>query len=165
VPILGDFAIFQNDDEIGIFGGRNPVGDDEGGGAFFQFLQVLADREIGLGVDGGKGIIEDENRGIRKDGAGDRNPLFLPARERHAFFADRSVIAIFEIDDGVMDIGDPGGPDNLVLAGFLIGHQDVFADRFAEKEGILQDRDDVAAEIGFLDVFEFDPIDLIEPEV
>jgi hypothetical protein len=106
-----------------------------------------------------------KDRGIRKDGAGDGDPLFLPARKGHAFFADRGVIAIFEVDDGVMDGGDSGGPDNLVFAGFLIGHQDVFADGFAEKEGILKHRDDVAAEIGLLDVLEFDPVDFDRAEV
>jgi len=55
--------------------------------------------------------------------------------------------------------GDLGRSHDFFFRRFLVGHQNVFADGFAEKERILQDRHDVAAEVGFLDVFEFDPVD------
>jgi len=43
-----DAAIFQNDDEVGVFGGGDPVGDDKGRGALFKFLQVLTDGQVGF---------------------------------------------------------------------------------------------------------------------
>ena len=43
---------------------------------------------------------------IDRDGARDRGPLFLAARQRDAALADHRVVALREIDDVLVETGD-----------------------------------------------------------
>src|SRR5206468_4868007 len=47
------------------------------------------------------------------DGAGDRDPLTLPAGESHAAVADDRVVPVGELRDEGVGVGDLGGPDDL----------------------------------------------------
>ena len=58
--------------------------------------QAREDALFGLRVDGGKGIVEDEDARIANDRAGDGAALFLSAGERDAAFADDGVVFVGE---------------------------------------------------------------------
>jgi hypothetical protein len=80
-----------------------------------------------------KGVIENDHGGIRNDGAGDGDTLLLPARKRHAFLADGGVVAILEIHDGVVDRGDPRGPDDFLFAEAFLLAIKMFWEMLLEK--------------------------------
>src|SRR6185295_8709768 len=74
---LGDAAVFQDDDEVGGFHGAEAVGDDEDGAVDHDEFQGAADEVFGFRVDGGEGVIQDEDAGVGDDGAGDGEALPL----------------------------------------------------------------------------------------
>lgn len=60
---------------------------------------------LGVGVDHAGGFIEDEDRGVAEDGAGDGEALALPAREREALLGDGGVVTLREGDDELVGAG------------------------------------------------------------
>jgi hypothetical protein len=50
---------------------------------------------FGFGVDRARGLVEDQNRGVADQGAGEGDQLLLPLRERAAAIFEDGVIAVF----------------------------------------------------------------------
>ena len=59
---LGDAAVFQHQDLVGMDDGGQPVGDHQGGGAPADFPQALLDGKLGMAVQGRCRLVEDRNR-------------------------------------------------------------------------------------------------------
>lgn len=70
------------------------MGDDQASAAAQQGLQGGLDELLGDGVQVRGGLVQDEDAGVFEDGPGDRDPLFLPAGEPVAAFADEGVVAV-----------------------------------------------------------------------
>ena len=51
-------------------------------------------RALALGVEGGGGLVEEQDRRVLQDGAGDGDALALAAGERHAALADHGGVAL-----------------------------------------------------------------------
>ena len=69
--LLGDAAGDQDGDLVGVAGGGDAVGDEEGGASAHDLAQTGEDDLFGVGVDAGQGVVEDEDAGVAQDGAGD----------------------------------------------------------------------------------------------
>ena len=117
------------------------------GAAFHDAAEAREDALFGLRVDGGKGIVEDQDARIANDGAGDGAALFLSAGESDAAFADDGVVFVGEGFDVGVEIGDFGGGADLLDAVFGEAEGDVAADGFAEEIGVLRNVADGAAQI------------------
>ena len=57
------------------------MGNDEDRVAALQFLDQVLDLARGDGVEGGAGLVQQENLRLRRDGPRDAEPLLLPPRE------------------------------------------------------------------------------------
>ena len=53
-------AVFDYQDAVGHADGAEAVGDEHGGFALRQLLEALEDLVLGAGVEGGGGLVEDE---------------------------------------------------------------------------------------------------------
>ena len=62
--------------------------------AFHQPFQGLDHGLLGRCVEAGRRLVEDQDRRVADDRAGDGDPLALAAGERHAAFADHRVVAL-----------------------------------------------------------------------
>ena len=80
--------VVEDEDEVGIGDRGEPVGDDEGGAALPQPIERPLDACLGLDVEGAGRLVEDQDRRILQDGAGDGEALALAAGERCAALAD-----------------------------------------------------------------------------
>ncbi len=69
VAFLGDLAVAQDEDAVGVADGGEAVGDDEGGAAGDQRAEVLLDGSLGLRVHRAGGLVEDEDGRVLDDGA------------------------------------------------------------------------------------------------
>ena len=108
---LDDAAFVQDDDLVGVLDGAEAVGDGDGGAAGHELLEGLLDAALGLGVERGGGLVEDEDGRVLEDGAGDADALALAAGELDAPVADIGVVALFLLEDEVVGAGDArGGP-------------------------------------------------------
>ena len=67
------------------------MGHDQPGGVGEHPLQRLLDQLLGVHVERGQGVVEDQDLRLREHGAGQRQPLPLAAGERQALLADPGV--------------------------------------------------------------------------
>ena len=106
---LDDPAGVDDEDDVGVHDGREPVRDRDGraparGGIQSRLHDALAHR-----VERAGRLVEDEHGRVLQQHAGDRDPLLLAAREPVAALADHGVVALGERRDGVVDVA-PGAP-------------------------------------------------------
>ena len=73
-----DPAAVEHEDLVRPADGAEPVGDHEGGAALHQLVESRLDHALGLRVDAGGGVVEDEDARILQKGPGDRDRCFWP---------------------------------------------------------------------------------------
>jgi hypothetical protein len=93
------------------------VGDQDDGAPGHQTLQRRLDLGLALGVERAGGLVEQQDRGVLQEGAGDGDPLPLTAGEPRARLADAGVVALGQRQDEVVGGGGLGGAFDLGLGG------------------------------------------------
>src|SRR4051812_5629385 len=83
-PLFRKGAIVQYDDAVGVADGGEPVSDDERGASLDQILEGSAHLSFALRVEMRGCLVEDQDRGILEQSAGDGDALPLAARELRA---------------------------------------------------------------------------------
>ena len=123
-PPLCDAVFCDDDDLVGVPDGGEAVGDGDGRPSFGEFFQALLDPAFALVVKGAGGLVENEDRRIFQEDAGNGDALLLAAGKAGAAFSDEGVIAVREFFDEVVDIGTFGSLDDLFhgCAGLSIGN-------------------------------------------
>ena len=86
-----------------------------------------------LGVEGGGRFVQQQDRRIAEHGAGDRDPLALPAGQLDAELAHHRVVAVGKPHDEIMGGGTASGCDDLFLRGANPTIGDVGADAIVEQ--------------------------------
>src|SRR5271166_26134 len=143
---LDDPSAIHNTDLIRLSHRRKSVGNDNGGSALAERPQSVLDRLLGFRIERRGRLIEQDNRRVLEEGAGDRDALALTAGKLHAALAAGRVVSVFETHDEVVRIGRLGRGDDLLLAGARPAHRDIFADRSLEQEILLRDITDLLAQ-------------------
>ena len=118
-----DLLLVEEHHPVGQRDGGQAVGDDEGGPALHEDAQAGVDLLLDLDVDGAGGVVEDQDRRVDQQGAGDGDALALAARERVAALADHGVVAVVEGGDEPVGAGGPGGGLDLVDGGVGLGRR------------------------------------------
>ena len=80
-PSLDHPAVVEDDDLVGVPHGREPVGDGDRGATPGQGVEGLLDGTLGLGVECAGRLVEHQDPRVAEQGAGDGEPLLLPAGE------------------------------------------------------------------------------------
>jgi hypothetical protein len=62
------------------------------------------------------GLVEQQDAGLARQGAGDRDELLLAHRQARAALAEPGVVALFEAADEAVGAGGPGGGLDLRIA-------------------------------------------------
>ena len=95
VPALGDdAALLHDDDAVGAQHRGEAMGDHQGGAAGGKVLERLLHRALGFRVERRGRLVEQQDRRVAQDGAGDREPLALAAGEPHALLAEEGLEAL-----------------------------------------------------------------------
>ena len=112
--VLGDPALFQDEDLIRVTQGRDPVRDQNDRRVRGIFLQFPADPGICLSIHCRQGIVKDHDRGAADQHLCHCRPLLLPARERHAAFSHKCIIAVGETIHSFIQTGDIRRPPEFL---------------------------------------------------
>lgn len=104
-----DAAVGHYADHVGITDGGDAMRNDKCCTVAAQLAQVSQDLLLGVGVDGGKSVIEDEYPRISHDGSRDRGSLFLASGKRDPPFPDELLVLIRKFANVVGQGGDLGG--------------------------------------------------------
>lgn len=134
--------------------------DDDGGAVFGELLEGFLDDILALVIEGAGGFVEDQDRRVLKEDAGDRETLLLAAGELDAALTDIGVIAVRKFHYEVVSIGELGGFDYLFAgrAGFAVAY--VLDDGSGEEVDVLLDDTDLIAEALDGDVADVFAVDL-----
>ena len=113
------------------------MGDRDHRAAARQLVERLLHGALGLGVEGARRLVEDQDRRVSQDRARDRDPLLLAARESVAPLADHRLVALGETLDQVVDLGGPRRVLDLGVGGVGLREAEVVRDRGVEQVGLL----------------------------
>src|SRR5581483_2310217 len=91
---LGDLAAVEHDDLVGVDDGREPVRDHQRGTAAAHLFERALDLLLGARVERTRRLVEQQDAGVLEDGARDRHPLLLAAREFQPALAHRRLVAL-----------------------------------------------------------------------
>ena len=98
----------------------------------------VEDTGLVVDVEGVSGFVEDEQRGLAQEGAGEGDALALAAGEEDAAVADDGFEAAGEIvDEGGGGAGE--GVAEVGIGGAGLGPEEVLADALVEEDGLLTD--------------------------
>ena len=98
-----DAAPLVDQDQVRPQDRREPVGDGDRGPACLQPLEGLLDQALADRVEGGRGLVEDQDPGVLQQHPGDGDALLLAAGELVAALADDRVVAVRQLHDPVVD--------------------------------------------------------------
>ena len=101
---LGNPAALEDGDLIRLADRRQPVGDRQRRAAFRELVERGLDGSLGLGVEGARRLVEDQDRRVAQDRARDRDSLLLAAGEAVAALADKRVVTVRKGGDQVVDL-------------------------------------------------------------
>ena len=109
---LADPAVGQDQDLVGMGDRAQAVGDDEARPALHQVAEARLDQPFALGVEVAGGLVEDEDPRVGIQGPGDGEALALAAGEADAALSDEGVVALGQVGDEAVGVGELGGGDD-----------------------------------------------------
>ncbi len=114
-------------------------GDDEGRAVLAQPVDRLLHPRLGFDVERAGRFIEDQDRSVLQDSAGNRDTLALAARQAVTAFTDMRVVADHAAFDEVGRRRCLGCLDDLFFSRILAAEPDVVLDRAVQQARVLED--------------------------
>ena len=115
-------------------------------------MQCAQQSPLGDGIEAGSGLVENQDRRVAEQEAGDGEPAPLAAGKLQALLTDPGVPSFRQTANSGQELGFPGGRIELPLVGFRVGEKEVFAHGAGEEIGALREHAD-------------DPPEILEPVV
>ena len=113
--LFDEFSVVEDADAVCLLHGGEAVCNDKAGAVRAQVFKRLLDKAFGGVVEGGGGFVEQQQRGIFQQRAGDGKALFLAAGKAAAALAGDGVEAVGAGANEAGGVsGFEGGPDFLV---------------------------------------------------
>src|SRR6202043_1518733 len=112
-----------------------------------------------FGIERARRLVEQQDRRVAQNGAGDRKALTLPAREAHAFLAEKGSEAAWQ---GIKELGRMrrlGGGADLRLCGARSAEADILPRVGAEDHRILWHQADALAYLSRISSSQINAID------
>ena len=126
---------------------RKPVRHDQRRAPRHQALQRLLNRRLVFGVHAGQRLIEDQNRRVAQQRAGDRDPLPLAARKPMPPLADHRLVALRQVGDELVRVGRARRRDDLLVRRLGIAEAQIVQHRAVEQVGVLHHHRHPAADL------------------
>src|SRR5438105_906491 len=125
---------------------QGAMGNDNGGSAAPALINQGLDGGLGLGVEMAGRLIQDEDRGIQKDGARDRDALAFASGQGQAALAYERVVAMRQAFDELFDASRCRGGANLMRRGDREAEANIVGDRAIQEDDILGHEHNLAPE-------------------
>lgn len=145
--LFDNFAKLHDVDLVGVANGGEAMGDRDRRAVLGDVLQRSLDGGFGFVIDGGSGFIQNQDRGIFEQGAGDRQSLALTAGKLLTAFSDDGFVAVGQAENKVVGFGEFGGMDDFVAGDIKAAVGNVFGNGAVKQEHILADPTDAAPQI------------------
>src|SRR5688572_15007711 len=126
---------------------RDGMSDEEDGCLSLELVNGAGEALGGAEVEAAGRFVKDENPRLFEHRAGDCDALLLPAREADAVLAERGVVALRQLVDDVVNLGELAGLGDLVEAGVWVRGEQVLVDGAREEIGFLRHDAEVLAKL------------------
>ena len=137
----------ENEDLVGVVDGGKPVGDDKARAVFHEVVERLLDQALGGGVHARGRLVENQDRRVFQEGAGDREALLLADAEFHPALAELRVETLGETPDEILGVRSAEGLPHFLLGGFGLADAEVLGSGAVEKKTLLRHDGDVVAQV------------------
>ena len=135
-------AAVEHENAVRVAHGREAVRDDERRAAGAQPAERGEHDLLGNGVEGGRRLVEDENRRVLDDRARDAQSLAFAAGQAAAGLGDFRIVAFGEMRDEFVRVRGPRGLLDLLGRRIQPSVTEVLGDRPLKQDRVLQhDRD------------------------
>jgi hypothetical protein len=111
-----------------------------------EVVQGLLDEHFGFGIELGSGLVENQNRSILEQCAGDGEALALAAGEALAAVADLRLIALGKLGDEIVGQRGLGSGNHARFGQVGAAVAQIVPDRIVEEDGFLGDDGHLFAE-------------------
>src|SRR2546422_36730 len=118
-----------DDDFVRAHDRREAMSDDDGRRTLDHAVDRPLHEALRLAVERARGLVQDQDRGVRDDRTCDRHALALATREAHPAVADHRVVRVGQRNDEVVGVGSLRGADDLGVRDPVPAVGDVLADR------------------------------------
>ena len=143
---LDDAAVVQDDDGVGVAHGGQAVGDDDRGALGHELRERAAEHGLVHRIEMRGRLVQDQNRRVLEDGAGDGDALALAAGEPRAAFADARLQPLRQGGHEVVQCRAADRLRQRGLGRIRPGDEDVGAEGVVEEVGVLRHQGDAGAE-------------------
>ena len=137
--------VIQDEDPVGVANRRQPVRDHQGRVTRAQPPERIEHRLFGDGIDGRSGFIENQDRGLLQQRAGDTQSLPFSPRQGGAPLGDRGVIALRKPSHEHVHVRGTRRRLHLGVGGVESAVSNVVGDGTAEEHRGLRDQCDSIA--------------------
>ena len=134
------------------------MGDNENCSALHERVHALLDESLSTGVDRACGLVQDQHGRICDGRSCDRQELALSLREICAVCGEHGVIAVFQVDDETVGVGQLSCCVDLLIGGVQLSVADIVHNRACEQVGVLQNYGLRAAQVALLDLVDVDAV-------
>src|SRR6516225_11951342 len=131
-------SVLENQDSRRISNGRQPMGDDKGGAPLHHFVERSVDLGLGNRVERACRLIENQDRRILEQRAGDRQPLPLAARQHPPTLAGVGFESLFATLDELQRLGALRSDPQFLIRGVRLADPQIVGDRTVEQQGFLK---------------------------
>lgn len=108
----------------------------------------VAQRLLGLPVEAGRGLVEQQDRGLPHEGPRDGEELAQAAREAPPRFADLGAVAVGQVDDVLVHAGEARRGHHRLVRRRRAGLGDILAHAAREQEQLLRHVADPSRDLG-----------------
>src|SRR5215469_1588532 len=158
VADLAHLAFVHGDDLVGALNRGEPVRDDHRGSAFHHVGKSVAYPQLGVGIDAGRGFIQDQDLRIMRKRAGKGDQLLLSRAQCTSALQHRLFELLRQRADEIGHVHAFSGVLYLLIADPCRPQADVILDGAAEQEGILQDYAEAPAQVGEIQLADIDAV-------
>ncbi|MNI56600.1 hypothetical protein D3C73_1116120 [compost metagenome] len=105
-PYRHQLPLIHHCDPVGVFNRGQAMGDHQSGSVLHQARQRLLDQVLTLGIEGAGGFVEEQDRGVHQQRAGDGQALALAAGQAETAIPQMSLVTAGHGFDKVMGVSD-----------------------------------------------------------
>ena len=143
---LHDPALVQHEDAVGVDHAGEAMCHDEDRPSAHEAREGVLDHRLVLRIDRRERLVEQQDRRIPQERAGDGDALALAARKADAALADHRVVALRQAGDEAVSVGRPCGGFHFGVARVRLAEADVLRRRAVEQVRVLVDDAEARAE-------------------
>ena len=138
IALFLDDTVRQYDDIVRVLNRGQAMGNDQHGSDILDLFQGILNQDLGLRVNIGRSLIQNNHRRLMDDGAGKAKKLSLTGREIVSPLTNHLIQTVLQLIDKGICIDIAACLHHFLIGDILLAEYDIAADITGEEEYILK---------------------------